>query len=301
MPLSHHLYNILSQGENSDPKNRAKEIAGLELKIEQTISSTLKRAKLNIEDFNFDFVCFDESHYYKKVFTYVKGSIKEVSEDSEGGKNYKREKSKYELKSGQYPSSRALSAFMISHFIQSQNDNRNVLHLTATPFTNSPLEIYSILAMTNFKTLDELGLSNMVDFFDTFMKINYDIKYTASKTVVKDIVLTGFNNLPQMRQIIFNLIDKKDEGANLKRPEKIVFPSIEKGIDTTLPMTLEQSEIIKDIKSFIAGNMDYAAVCSAALAEEMAEIPFEEMTDEAVLVMWNDTLKPDEEKQLDMN
>lgn len=284
--LESFLYEVLSQGEKTAERSSERDIAGLMLKIEQTISSSLKNAKLYAEDFGFDWVCFDESHYYKKIFTYVKGEISGEYEDKEGNTKYKRDKSKYELKSGSYPSSRALSAFVLSHHIQHNNNNRNVIQLTATPFTNSPLEVYSMLALTNYRSLQEMGISNMVDFFDTFMRINYDIKYTPQKTVVKDVVLTGYNNLPQLRQIIYTLMDKKDEGANLKRPVKIIYPSLEKGIETTLPMTTEQNELIRDVKEYISGDMSYDQICRAALEEEVANTDFDGLDDETLIAEW---------------
>lgn len=280
------LYKVLSQGELSADKDSKRDIAGLTLKIQQTISSSMKNAKLYVEDFGFNWVCFDESHYYKKIFTFVKGQIIGQQEDQEGNVKYKRDKSKYELKSGSYPSSRALSAFVLSHYIQRTNDNRNVIQLTATPFTNSPLEVYSMLALTNYRSLEEMGLANMVDFFDTFMRINYDIKYTPQKTVVKDVVLTGYNNLPQLRQVIYSLMDKKDEGANLKRPAKIIYPSIEKGIETTLPMTAEQNELMAGVKNYIQGNMEYDEICKAALEEEIANTDFDGLDDETLIAEW---------------
>ncbi len=284
--LESFLYEVLSQGELTADKESDRDVAKLMVKIEQTISSSMKNAKLYVEDFGFNWVCFDESHYYKKIFTYVKGQIIDEYEDKNGKTKYKRDKTKYELKSGSYPSSRALSAFILSHYIQRTNDNRNVIQLTATPFTNSPLEVYSMLALTNYRALQEMGLSNMVDFFDTFMRINYDIKYTPQKTVVKDVVLTGYNNLPQLRQIIYSLMDKKDEGANLKRPVKIIYPSIEKGIETTLPMTTEQNELMQDVKRYISGDMAYDEICKAALEEEIENTDFDGLDDETLIGEW---------------
>lgn len=289
--LSSRLFRILSQGENAGDKEDKRDIAGLSLKIEQTISNSMKNAKLLVEDLGIDWGCFDEAHYYKKLFTFVKGTVtgeeEKFNRDTrEYEKKVKRDKSKYELKSGSYPSGRALSAFVLSHFIQSKNDNRNVIQLTATPFTNSPLEVYSMLALTNFKTLEDLGLDNMVDFFDTFMKINYDIKYTPQKTVVKDVVLTGYNNLPQLRQVIYSLMDKKDEGASLKRPVKDIWPSIQKGIETTLPMTMEQEELMQEVKKYINGKAEYELICAAALQEEIDNLDFDGITDEALIAEW---------------
>lgn len=280
------LYEILSQGEKTADIKNNREIAQLLLKIKQRISSSLKNAKLNIEDLEVDWVCFDEAHYYKKLFTFVKGEIKDTYDDKDGNTKYKRDKSKYELKSGAVPSGRALSAYVISHYIQMHHDNRNVVMLTATPFTNSPLEVYSMLVLTNFKALQEMGLGNMVEFFDTFMKINYDIKYTPQKTVKKDIVLTGYNNLSNLRQVIYSLMDKKDEGANLKRPIKELWPSIVKGIETTIPMTAEQNDLMKQVKDYINGKGDLSKVCDESVVEEIDEIDFDGLDDDALVSEW---------------
>lgn len=292
--LTARLYKILSQGDKAiGDRQSEKDIAALQLKIQQTVSSSLKNAKLNLEDLGIDWACFDEAHYYKKLFTSVKGDIKSeygFEKDSEGDvSSFKRNKSKYELKSGAVPSARALSAFVVSHYIQSNNDNRNVISLTATPFTNSPLEVFSMLTLTNYKALQEIGLDNMVNFFDTFMKINYDIKYTPQKTVVKDVVLTGYNNLGQLRQVIYSLMDKKDEGANLKRPTKIIYPSLEKGIETTLPMTEEQNELMKEVKRYIQGDTEYELICQAAMQDEVDSTDFDGLDDETLIAEWERT------------
>jgi hypothetical protein len=280
------LYEILSQGEKTADIKNNRDIAQLLLKIQQRIASSMKNAKLNIEDLKFDWVCFDEAHYYKKLFTYVKGEIKDTYTDSKDDVKYRRDKSKYELKSGSVPSGRALSAYVVSHYIQMMHDNRNVLMLTATPFTNSPLEVYSMLVLTNFQALKEMGLSNMVDFFDTFMQINYDIKYTPQKTVKKDVVLTGYNNLSNLRQVIYSLMDKKDEGANLKRPEKELWPSLAKGIETTIPMTPEQEDLMSQVKDYINGKGDLTGVCNEVIAEEINEIDFDGLDDDALVSEW---------------
>lgn len=287
--LESSIYEILSQGEktaDSDSK-RDKEIAKLQLMVSQRISSSMKNAKLNIEDIGLDWVCMDEAHYYKKLFTFVKGDITSEYEDYKtGDTKFKRDKTKYELKSGGAPSGRALSAFVVSHFIQMEHNYRNVVMLTATPFTNSPLEVYSMLALTNLNALKELGLSNMVEFFDTFMKINYDIKYTPQKTVKKDIVLTGYNNLSNLRQVIYSIMDKKDEGANLKRPIKLMYPSLEKGIETTIPMTVEQNDLIAQVKSYVLGHTDLSLICQESVMETIAEMDFDSLDDEELITEW---------------
>ncbi len=144
-----------------------------------------------------------------------------------------------------------------------------------------------MLTLTNYKALEEIGLSNMTNFFDTFMKINYDIKLTAQKTVVKDVVLTGYNNLSQLRQVIYSLMDKKDEGANLKRPVKLMYPSIEKSIETTLPMTAEQNELIGQVKDYINDpHSRLGDVCQEGVLEEIDEMDFDSLPDEELIAEW---------------
>lgn len=283
------LYEILSQGEKAasmSDKRAEKAAAALEVRIESMISVSQKKAALSIEDFGIDWACFDEAHMYKKLFTMVKGEITGEKQYGPNAGKMEREKSKYELKSGAYPSARALSAFALSYYIQKKNQNRNVLLLTATPFTNSPLEVYSMLVFANFAALQEMGLGNMVDFFDTFMRINYDIKYTPQKTVVKDVVLTGYNNLSQLRQVVYSLMDKKDEGANLKRPTKHIWPSLQNGIETTIPMTAEQEYLMNEVKQYINGKLDYDIICQQALEDEVEAMDFDGLDDETLIAEW---------------
>lgn len=288
------LYSILSQGDQfAETSQEKKNVAKLQEKIMQRVSKSMRNAMIEIEEIGIDWACLDEAHMYKRLFTLVKGDF-EVDQPSEKKSDYRssedkkasRQKSKYEIKSGATPSNRALSAFLLTHFIQTMHDNRNVVLLTATPFTNSPLEVYSMLVLTNYTALVEMGLGNMVEFFDTFMKINYDIKYTPQKTVKKDVVLTGYNNLSNLRQIIYAIMDKKDEGANLKRPIKLMYPSLEKGIETTIPMTSEQESLIAQVKEYVNGKRELDMVCQQSLIDEIDEMDFDGLDDDGLIAEW---------------
>ncbi len=304
------LFEILSQGERSivgDKKSERealKNLQKLDNQIEERLASTFKNAKIALTDLGIDFVCFDESHYYKKLFTHVMGSVIENTEEE---KEYdyslskrEREGSRYEIKSGNLPSSRALSAFMISSYIQMKNNNRNVIQLTATPFTNSPLEIYSMLTLTNLQVLREMGLGNMQDFFDTFMKITYEIKYTAQKSITKKEVLVGFNNTPQMRTIIYSMIDKKDNQHELQRPNliRLTGSSTEAsltGRDTKIPLTIEQEEINAQIKDYINGDMQWDDLCTSAVFDEIDNLDLDGVPDESLISMYESETEKDYE------
>jgi hypothetical protein len=291
------LFTILSQGERSGEKGDKRDVAKLQVKIEKTVASSLKNAKLDIKELGVEWAAFDEGHQYKRLFTFVKGAIKGEREDRNGKTKTDREKSKYELKSGGEPSGRALSAFVLSHYIQSNHKNRNVVHLTATPFTNSPLEVFSMLTLTNYSVLEEYGLDNMVEFFDTFMRINYDIKYTAQKRVVKDVVLTGYNNLPQLRQFIYTLWDKR-EATVIMRPNLIKYPSERNEVETTIPMTAEQELIMANVKKYIRKELNFSDLCFEDEGN-IEEVEYDGMDDQALVELWEKTTEREFEGEAD--
>ncbi|MFA6571790.1 MAG: helicase-related protein, partial [Bacteroidota bacterium] len=267
------IYEIISQGDiyQEDEKEAAK----LYEKLVERVASQVSSAKVNIEDLAIDMLVIDEAHFCKKVFTSVKGSIKENDDEDNpyagSKKKESREKSYYDLSSGQ-PSSRALTAYILAQYIQQNNRNRNVIGLSATPFTNSPLEVYSMLSLFNHYELVRNKLDGLKDFFDTFMQINYDIKVNADNSVSKEVVLTGFNNLPQLRTLIRSMINyKTGEEANVVRPNKIVLPSNEIGVKTSFKMTIEQQQYMKDVETYIKGDTSLAEMCMSAYNEEQEQ------------------------------
>jgi N12 class adenine-specific DNA methylase len=85
----------------------------------------------------------------------------------------------------------ALSGYFLSRFIGLRNGEKNVMHLTATPFTNSPNEIYGMLALTNYSFLKQYGFENLTDFYDIFMDVSYDLVFSPSGVERKE-QLVGF-------------------------------------------------------------------------------------------------------------
>jgi N12 class adenine-specific DNA methylase len=68
------LYEILNQGGAEDQMTDKKK-AGFREKLESLIGRSLKGTVLPIESLGFDYLCFDEAHALKKVFTSVKGEV----------------------------------------------------------------------------------------------------------------------------------------------------------------------------------------------------------------------------------
>ena len=230
---------------------------------------------------NFDFVAVDEAHNFKKLFTAVKGEAK-GDQGSSGSDRIRREKHPYSI-SGGVQSKMAIKLFFITQYIQSRNNTGNCLLMTATPFTNSPLEIYSILAFIDYNRLRKIGFDSLKGFFDTFADMQTQLVINTQLKPVRKQMFVGFNNVVAMQNIIRNMIDKKsreDEDKLVERPNKIVVPfknimknginysvSEKNRISTTLQMTSKQTELAERVKSYAKGKdqlgagIDFEELC----------------------------------------
>jgi len=273
--LKNEVGEILMQvdrGEEKSNKKRDREFEKLNSQVEKLIGSALAKTKVNIEDLGFDFICMDEAHAAKKVFTAVKGEKEENLGNSE---KETKARSQYQISSG-VPSFTGIKSFMLTQYIQKHSGGGNTLLLTATPFTNSPLEIYSMLSMVGFHKLKSMGLNNLTTFFDTYVGISYELIINSRLRPERRQVIMGFNNLLSLQSLIRNFINyKTGEEVNVQRPNKIVIPlksKIVDGVRISLPdeeqvnATIELSPLQKDlmdrVKSYADGKIDESALCT---------------------------------------
>ena len=103
------------------------------------------------EDCGWDNITVDEAHNFKNLWTVPRPKNKGESNEFAG------------IPSGE-PSARALKLYGMTQLTQRHNEDRNVFLLTATPFTNSPLEVYSMLSYVGRKRLIKSGLYSLRDF-----------------------------------------------------------------------------------------------------------------------------------------
>lgn len=157
------------------------------------------------EDLGTDLLLVDEAHRYKNL-------IKKVS-----GSNY----SEFSRLGIGEPSSRAIKMFAITEYIHRHNNEKNVFLLSATPFTNSPMEIYTTLLFTGGNEIRALGYNDINDFLNEFAEIKIEWTVNNKNEVVRKTVMKNFRSLDALQKIIQNYIDKVDaEEAHINRPEK---------------------------------------------------------------------------------
>jgi len=292
--LEKDLFSILLQmGDEITDKQAQKEALRTATKVQEIIGKALRKTKINIEDLGIDYICIDEAHACKKVFTFVNAS----AEENTSNKSDKKDKqvTEYKIQAG-VPSFLAIKGFSICQYIQNKYQGNTQL-LTATPFTNSPLEIYSMLAMVSFKELERQGLSNLKEFFDTFIKISYEIVINTALNPVRKQIVLGFNNLLVLQRLVKQFINHKTgESVNVKRPKKYVLPykkmlkdgvlmtlPADEQVDTAIPLTPLQKEFMDQIKSYAEGTINKAQLESGGRQANYLETEMEVDVEEVEL------------------
>lgn len=200
------LSNILDQGKMNASK---RDIEKRNEKYRELLGKGIMETIADIDDLKFDYLVIDEAHNFKNVFA-------EVKKDGD-------DKKRFHLKGGK-PSNRAIKAFFLANYIQ-RTFGRNTMLLSATPFTNSPLEVYSMLSLVGYKGLKSMRLFNIHDFFEQFILETAEHVVKVDGTIQRANVVKSFENRVVLQKLIHNHINfKTGEEANIPRPCKVNIP-----------------------------------------------------------------------------
>ena len=246
------LVNVL--GQSKEKTHRDKEIEYQ--KFREMIGIGLKNTIADVDVLGFDYAVIDEAHRCKNVFSQVKA-------DDEGNKRYNIQSATSEI--GQ-------KAFLILNFIQ-RKYGRNTMLLTATPFSNSPLEIYSMLSLVAYDSLRDNGIENLDTFFDLFVLPTVEWTANYKEEIVEKEVIKSFTNRRILQKLIYNhILYKTGEEAGVVRPKKINLPLLydfnntkirlnqDKQVLTYINMTPKQREnqngIVTMAKNSTKGKLD---------------------------------------------
>ena len=227
---------------------------------------------LNIPSTNYDLVCVDEAHNFNNLFTSVQSAQKEVQ--NEDAKKIARENNPYskirETSGGKDASSRAEKLWWLTKYIQHKNPMGNTILLSATPFTNSPLQLFTMLAYLNYDMLLESHIAITKDFFDLFAKIEYAEDFKTDLTIVKRNKLIGWVNVIAMQKFVYRVFDKssrEEEDKAVIRPNKIVLPlkrmlidnkvfefAKENFVSTTIQLSQKQKDLWTLVRNYGGGK-----------------------------------------------
>lgn len=211
-------------------------------KQDGTLSSRIKKinkyeSKLPyFEDMAIDSLIFDEAQLFKN--------------GKAGGGNFDRVKG-LSLLAESTLSSRAISAAVKAWYVRGQNGELNdgVVLLTATPFTNSPVEILTMLSLAvgDKEALRNLGgasITNVEDFLSTFA----NVEAIEAENIVGDLTsvdtFTGFKNVHLLKDSIHSI-------ANIQtaRERGLKIPD-EESVAVAIDIPEDDQAVLNQMKSF---------------------------------------------------
>lgn len=223
--LFNELAVMLAQADKDDEKS-ARDLEKKKQEYRELIGIGLSNTIADIDKLGFDYLVIDEAHNFKNVFHYVPS-------DDDGVSRFKINAAK---------SKRAQKAFFLANYIQ-RTFGKNVMLLTATPFTNNPIEVFSMLSLVGYDNLKKMGVLNLYSFMETFILQTLEYANSYDGTIVMRHVVKQFNNRLVLQRLIHNHINyKTGEEAGVKRPCKINLPRI----TYTDPVTQQTRKLPKD-------------------------------------------------------
>lgn len=239
-----------SEGKKGNSKARAE--AKDQEKVEGKMSLALKGTsnQLKFDEAGFDHLTVDEAHNFNNIFTDQAsgrfGNNAGAPEDPlSKGKDEEEKDSvnEYAGITGGTPSSRGWKMWLASQFVQKRNNNRNVLLLSATPFTNNPLQVYSLLSMIAREKLQSLGINSVRDFLGAFVESQAENVVKGDGTIVRKNVVRSWKNAPAFQDLIAEFFEFKSGDKNgVKRP-KLKLKAV------TIPLSEEQIQIRDQLES----------------------------------------------------
>ena len=177
-------------------------------KLPEGREERIQQSYIFFDECGFDNVVIDEAHRYKNLFT-----IPRPKRGDKGAREFEG------LGTGK-PSIRAEKVFGITTLIQRRNEDRNVFLLTATPFTNNPLEVYSMLSYMGRKELINRHIYDVRDFCTEFAQTKFEYSVKPTGDIEPKQVMKNFRGQKKLKNLVFEYIDAVSaKEAGIERPE----------------------------------------------------------------------------------
>lgn len=204
-------------------------------KIEEELGRALRgQTDVSFTDLGFDHISVDEVHNFRAIFQGAKQEL-----DAEGKEQGKR----FATVTGGRPSSSGKKLFLLSQAVQKKSGGRNVFLASATPFENHATEVYNILSLMARERIREMGIQNINDFYTAFAEFQVEKVQAPDKSFVNKEVMKSFSNLPELRKLIREFIDIKED-ETIVRPEKRVIAPILKMSEPQLEVSAKIQEML---------------------------------------------------------
>jgi len=235
-------FGALSESASSEKQSK-REKAGKSEKAGEVVGGMLATRDEGVQfsELGFDHITVDEVHNFRNLFKMPR-HINKSKDDTTDEKGVSNEFDG--VGQGGEPSALAMKLFAVTQLIQRKNEGRNTFLLSATPFQNSPTEIYSILSYMARDKLKEMNLYSLEEFIAKYCKVSREYAVSAN-TVKEKSVVKGFKDLSELQGLLTQYMDKVDgEEAGCIRPYKRMHaPELE--------LSETQKQIMENISDYI--------------------------------------------------
>lgn len=202
-------------------------------RIDYSMTEEGPRGKFFLSNLKIDGFILDEAHIAKKIFTNVKTDASVYLPSPTGDKDVRIKTTSHDIKGGKAPDI-SLSVFGICQYIRSLGNKKPLMLLTATPFSNQPTEIFSMLSLVGINQLRSYGISNIKNFFDLFLRETLKYDFNQNGEFIKRITVEDFRNKELLLNLIWSVMDIKREANDNDKTEKLfgdkpgrkVFPKL---------------------------------------------------------------------------
>lgn len=186
------LIEAVSSDESRPHRNLIKTIEKQKANREQRLSELAAEEKkddgLVFDELGVDHIFIDEAHYFKNLETQTK--MQRVAGIQTGG------------------SQRAFDLFMKSRFLDEQHHNRGVTFSTATPISNTMVEMYTVQRFLDPHGLLARGVEHFDAWAATFGEVVEAMEISPDGASLRQRSrFARFNNLPELQQMFRSFAD----------------------------------------------------------------------------------------------
>lgn len=183
-----------------------------------------------------DHISVDEVHNFRKVFQ----GAKPEKEGEDGGRK------RFANVIGGTPSKRAQQLFLLSQYVQKNNNNRNVFLASATPFENHATEVYNILSFIARDRMKQMGILNINDFFASFANFQVELDRRLDGEWINREKMKSYSNLPTLQAFLREFIDYQEDPTLIRPERRILTPQLQ--------MSEKQEENLVRIQDLLTGQ-----------------------------------------------
>ena len=199
------LLSETSASDDSHPRRNLikvieKQKAALEEKLTELAAEEKKDDGLVFDELGVDHIFIDEAHYFKNLVTQTK--MQRVAGIQTGG------------------SQRAFDSFMKTRFLDEQHAGRGVTFSTATPISNTMVEMYTVQRFLDPQGLAERGVEHFDAWAANFGEVVEAMEISPDGASLRPRSrFAKFNNLPELQQMFRSFTDVQTaETLDLPRP-----------------------------------------------------------------------------------